>query len=339
MKDCFVIMPFSTTSAAHSRSYWNNFYKGFLQLALKSCGYKATRADARTGCISQNVISQLAYSRIVLAVLTDFNPNVLWELGVRHSMSKRTIMLLENTSPIPFSFGEFAVLKYHEGDLQDFSRGLKRFLSEAERPDPKDSPIARYLTNEVTSIVVNRAIGLRNHAVALIREAPTFESAIESVQELQDTLSADVEQVSVVARDMLYVHARTTHRGAKSKTWFRDEASEGKPLYPEMLGKGDGCKLARVIWHGNLETKGQGRWSVLAYDTIQLPAIAFTHSALLSRRRTSDSSMLLPHNHRLEWSTRELRSQVPAAGPLVLPPRISRMFRVCSPHEHNVPHP
>ena len=169
MKDCFVIMPFSTTSAAHSRSYWNNFYKGFLQLALKSCGYKATRADARTGCISQNVISQLAYSRIVLAVLTDFNPNVLWELGVRHSMSKRTIMLLENGRRLPFSFGEFNVLKYRRDDSQKFSKELKKFITQAEEPNPIDSPIARYLTNELSSIVVNRAVGLRNQSLNVAR--------------------------------------------------------------------------------------------------------------------------------------------------------------------------
>ena len=40
-------------------------------------------------------MNDLVCSHLVIAVLTDFNPNVWYELGVRHSHRSGTIMLCE----------------------------------------------------------------------------------------------------------------------------------------------------------------------------------------------------------------------------------------------------
>jgi hypothetical protein len=47
------------------------------------------------------MLGGIVNSDLVLAVLTDYNPNVWYELGTRHSLRHGTIMMLERGQKIP----------------------------------------------------------------------------------------------------------------------------------------------------------------------------------------------------------------------------------------------
>src|SRR5260221_13093128 len=93
-KRCFVIMPFSETTPKHSTEYWTRFYES-LKKEIEVHGYTVHRSEAKTGKISMDIVQDLAYDNIVFAVLTDNNPNVWYELGVRHASRLGTIMAIE----------------------------------------------------------------------------------------------------------------------------------------------------------------------------------------------------------------------------------------------------
>jgi hypothetical protein len=66
--------------------------------------YRSIRADfvTQTGSITRDLLSRLYRSDAVLADLTDLNPNVFYELGVRHALRAGTILIaLKGTKP-PF---------------------------------------------------------------------------------------------------------------------------------------------------------------------------------------------------------------------------------------------
>src|SRR3989304_4593293 len=84
-KRCFVIMPFSKTEH-HTEEYWTRHFGSFLKpLIERNEAFEAFRSEPLRGDIASQIITNLASSDVVVADLTDHNPNVFWELGVRHS--------------------------------------------------------------------------------------------------------------------------------------------------------------------------------------------------------------------------------------------------------------
>jgi len=68
----------------------------------------------RTG-ILQDIIKNLIFSSIVIADITDLNSNVMWELGVRQSFTKGTIIIAEEDTKIPFDLSLKGVIFYPKG--------------------------------------------------------------------------------------------------------------------------------------------------------------------------------------------------------------------------------
>jgi len=60
----------------------------------------------------RKVIASLKKSDLVIADISGFNPNVLWELGFSHALSKPTIILSQTTKDLPFNIKNRDVLKY-----------------------------------------------------------------------------------------------------------------------------------------------------------------------------------------------------------------------------------
>src|SRR5436190_9693195 len=143
-KDCFVVMPFSRTSWRRGGRYWTNFFKDFITPALKCQGYDARRSSATPENIVKGIVHDLANADLVLAVLTDSNPNVWYELGVRHMCRQGTVMIIREGQKIPFDVGSYGVLRYHERHYAKFEAELKVHITKATS-QTNDSPVAEFL--------------------------------------------------------------------------------------------------------------------------------------------------------------------------------------------------
>src|ERR1700754_1453802 len=98
--DVFVVMPFSSTSTC-GEAEWTEIYENVFRPAIEECGYSCERAKPMTGSLAKSIVEKLRHSRIVLADITDRNANVFYELGVRHSLSKRTIIVAQGDAHTP----------------------------------------------------------------------------------------------------------------------------------------------------------------------------------------------------------------------------------------------
>ncbi|MCX6649269.1 MAG: hypothetical protein NTV61_07770 [Candidatus Bathyarchaeota archaeon] len=93
-KKCFIIMPFSETTPKHTEVYWESHFENFLKPIIQETGdIEVFKSDAIRGDILKKIILDLSNSDIVVADLTDSNPNVYWELGIRHSLKNGTITI------------------------------------------------------------------------------------------------------------------------------------------------------------------------------------------------------------------------------------------------------
>ncbi|MGA2460438.1 MAG: hypothetical protein ABSF82_03350 [Candidatus Bathyarchaeia archaeon] len=140
---CFVIMPFSGTTIRHTAEYWTEFYEDFLKpLIEEDNAIDAHRSEALRGDILNQIIADLISSEIVVADLTDANPNVYWELGVRQSFAHRTITILESDQELPFDLGIKGTLRYSPKQSASMKKFESRFraaikdcLDNPKRPD------------------------------------------------------------------------------------------------------------------------------------------------------------------------------------------------------------
>src|ERR1017187_5104350 len=97
-KHCFIIMPIAK-DGSEEHSYYKALYDE-LKFAIAPLGFSVTRADEvpKSGAITKDVIIRLAKADLVVADLTNVNPNVFYELGVRHSLrAQGTVMILDES--------------------------------------------------------------------------------------------------------------------------------------------------------------------------------------------------------------------------------------------------
>ncbi|NQT71304.1 MAG: hypothetical protein HQ553_00870 [Chloroflexi bacterium] len=146
-KRCFVIMPFSKTSQKHTTTYWDNFFTNFVKPSVEMLGYSCQRSKAGPSSIIKDILTDLAESDLVLAVLTDFNPNVWYELGIRHTLRNGTIMIIEEHQELPSDISQYGVIPYQDdvAGARELENNLRDFVARIEEERPIDSPPLDYL--------------------------------------------------------------------------------------------------------------------------------------------------------------------------------------------------
>src|SRR5499425_1412546 len=100
----FVAMPFGTKqNSAKQDIDFNRIYEEYIRPALEGAGFEVFRADEeqRAGNIRTDMFQELLMADLVVADLTINNPNVWYELGVRHALRSRGVILINGGTPTP----------------------------------------------------------------------------------------------------------------------------------------------------------------------------------------------------------------------------------------------
>ena len=151
-KKCFVIMPFSKSNSC-SKKEWTEIFRKMIKPAIEESDYdyQCFRGKLKMGNIIKAVIDKLNTADIVIAELTDKNPNVFYELGVRHAIQDGTILIAQDMDHVPFDLRGFGVITYNwktQDGRNIFKKEISKILKKLEDdPDDPDlrSPIHEYL--------------------------------------------------------------------------------------------------------------------------------------------------------------------------------------------------
>lgn len=102
-KQCFVISPIGKPGSS-IRSRADKMLDQIIRPAINQCGYTVVRADEieRSGLINSQIVRHLMEDPLVVADLTGGNPNVFYELAIRHLSGKPLVQLIYNGETIPF---------------------------------------------------------------------------------------------------------------------------------------------------------------------------------------------------------------------------------------------
>jgi len=107
---CFVLMPFKPD--------FNRIYEHILQPAIKEAGLNPLRADEifSPTPIVEDVWTHIARSRLIIADVTDKNPNVFYELGLSHAIGIPVIIITQNKEDVPFDVAYIRYLIYTDDE-------------------------------------------------------------------------------------------------------------------------------------------------------------------------------------------------------------------------------
>ncbi|MET8828457.1 hypothetical protein ABZX40_22860 [Streptomyces sp. NPDC004610] len=116
---CFVVGPIGDPHAAHGspeRESYEHHLGIFEQVIAPACekyGISAVRADGITqaGDITEQICRHVVESDLVVADVSGGNPNVMYELGLRHITGKPTIHIGE-AGQLPFDIATIRTVRY-----------------------------------------------------------------------------------------------------------------------------------------------------------------------------------------------------------------------------------
>lgn len=147
-KKCFVIMPFSETTDKHTEQYWTGFYD-IIHKIMENNNYDCKKSEIGPYDIFSHIVENIEIADIVIAVLTDYNANVWYELGIRHTLKSGTVMLLQDDQNVPFDIKSYGIILYKDSyDLKEqLTRSINSYINKINSKTC-DSPVIRSLKNK-----------------------------------------------------------------------------------------------------------------------------------------------------------------------------------------------
>lgn len=194
-KKCFVIMPISKTKSCSTRQ-WTTIFNVMIKPAVvdSRLGFICERAKPRTGNLIRDILNELNKADVVIADLTDTNPNVFYELGVRHTLRNRTILIAQDMKYVPSDLTSYWVVTYKKGlaGLQDFKNKIKNTMRDMmNKPEKSDNPVADFLGEKNISLLSQERAANIKKLTALVSE---LSCDLSSIDDLLSTLKKSEEQ-------------------------------------------------------------------------------------------------------------------------------------------------
>lgn len=212
-KVCFVIMGFGNkTDHSTGKTFdLDKTYQNIIKPAAESCGYKCVRADEikDSSLIDKSMYVLLLYADLVIADISTYNPNAIYELGIRHAVKPfHTIILKEKNGKLPFDLNHNRIRSYyHSGDdigVDEAKRCIKELTELINYIKDKknvDSPLYEYI-NSVEPPKVSKE---------------EIEGLINELATKHDTLFAIVEEAKLLKREKKFKEAAEYWEKASKK--------------------------------------------------------------------------------------------------------------------------
>jgi MAP3K TRAFs-binding domain len=154
---CFVLMPFGIKSDAMGRpTDFDAVYQQIIVPAIRIAGLDPVRADEERigGTIHKPMFERLMLCPYAVADITGANPNVYYELGIRHALRPRaTVVLFSQGTVLPFDVAMLRGIPYRTDDKgepvdpQSHVDAIAKIMRAARDNPHDDSPMFQLIEN------------------------------------------------------------------------------------------------------------------------------------------------------------------------------------------------
>lgn len=157
---CFYITPIGAEDSEH-RMHSNLFLESIITPVIEQFGLKVIRADGidKPGTITNQIIEYIFKSKLVVADLSFHNPNVFYELALRHVSRMPTVQIVRKSDFIPFDLSNARTILIDNTSIYTLIPKLETYKAEIanqirqalNNPESVDNPV----TNVFPKLRVN----------------------------------------------------------------------------------------------------------------------------------------------------------------------------------------
>jgi len=144
----FVIMPFKDGKLG-------GVYETIIQPTLEEEGYRALRADEVYGTVvMEDIWTKTCQAGFVIADLTGTNPNVMYELGIAHTLGKPVVTITQDIGNLPFDTRHHRTHSYSNdaSGLDDLKKTLRKAIPEVVQQAKKRREDGEMVLSEIADV-------------------------------------------------------------------------------------------------------------------------------------------------------------------------------------------
>ncbi|WP_347250450.1 nucleotide-binding protein [Zoogloea sp.] len=149
MRTCFVICAIGNPGT-EVRQRADDLLELVIEPALADRGYSVVRSDkmASFSTITMDIVRLLSEAELVIADLTDLNPNVMYEVGVRHALNAPIIMMCREGATLPFDLAGYRTIMYRLHGPRDVRQTQIAVQGFVDALDHYSSPVADAISSK-----------------------------------------------------------------------------------------------------------------------------------------------------------------------------------------------
>lgn len=147
---CFYVTPIGE-EGSEQRRHADLFMGSIVQPAMDELGLRVVRADqiGSPGMITSHVMEHIKRSRLVIADLSTLNPNVFYEMALRHACRLPVVQIIRKTDRIPFDTNQVRTVVIDTTDIYTLVPKIATYQAEIaaqaraaiENPENAANPI------------------------------------------------------------------------------------------------------------------------------------------------------------------------------------------------------
>ena len=143
-KICFVIMPISD-HPDYAPGHFKRVYEYIIKPACQNAGYEAIRADdtVKTNDIVSDIIKKIIDSDMAICDMSSRNPNVFYELGLRHAFNLKTTLIKDKKTSRAFDIAGLRSVEYDENlrvdEVEKAIKAIAEAIMETEKMNSEEA--------------------------------------------------------------------------------------------------------------------------------------------------------------------------------------------------------
>lgn len=205
---CFVVGPIGK-EGSDVRKHADMMLHAIIRnvLATEEFGYEVRRADddGRPGMITDRVITDIIAAELVIADLTGLNPNVFYELGIRHAADKPAIHITAQGTDLPFdNFGHHAIF-VDLGDWNSSEKAREQLAAAARSIKSNEYSVSNPITQAKATFRMRASEDPKDRVIAGLQDRISALEDKNRISSLENKMRAShaIAPGSIVSTSML----------------------------------------------------------------------------------------------------------------------------------------